>query len=98
MQHLQSVLELLHTQKYYANRKKCTFGDIAMDYLGYTISKQGVAMQHSKIQAVLSWPTPHNVKGVRGFLGLTGCYHKFIQGYVCIMKPLTTLTKKENFQ
>ena len=62
-----------------------------MDYLGHTISKQGVAMQHS-------WPTPHNVKGVRGFLGLTRYYRKFSQGYGCIAKPLTALTKKDNFQ
>ena len=98
MQHMQSVLELLHTQIFYANRNKCTFGDTTMDYLHHTISKQGVAMQYSKIQAILSWSTPHNVKGVRGFLGLTGYYPKFIQGYGCIAKPLTTLTKKDNFQ
>ena len=55
-------------------------------------------MQHSKIQVVLSWPTPHNVKGVRGFLGLTGYFCKFIQWYGCIAKPLTALTKKDNSQ
>ena len=55
-------------------------------------------MQSNKIKAVLSWPTPHNVKGVRGFLGLIGYYCKFIQGYDNIAKPLTELTKKCNFQ
>ena len=69
MQHMQSFLELLQTQIFYANRNKCTFGDTTMDYLHHTISKQGVAMQYSKIQAILSWSTPHNVKGVRGFVG-----------------------------
>ena len=97
-QHLQSVLETLQNQKFYANRKKCTFGQTSVNYLGHTIDKQGVAMQSSKIQSILSWPTPHIVKGVHSFLGLTGYYHKFIRDYGSIAKPLTTLTKKDNFK
>lgn len=38
-----------------------------------------------------------NVTEVRGFLGLTGYYHPFIEGFSCIVAPLTCLTKKGVF-
>ena len=69
-----------------------------MDYLGHTIFDQVVAMQASKIHAVTSWPTLQTVKGLRGFLGITGYYRKFIQDYGCIARSITTLTKKDNFK
>lgn len=68
-----------------------------MDYLGHVISGERVAVDPRKIQCILVWPTPYLVKGVRGFLGLTGYHWKFIKDDGKLAKPLTELTKKDNF-
>ncbi|PNY16937.1 retrotransposon-related protein [Trifolium pratense] len=96
--HLRLVMSVLLDNCFMANEAKCKFGSTQVDYLGHIISGAGVAVDPEKIKCVIDWPKPRNVKGVRGFLGLTGYYRKFIKNYGKIAKPLTELTKKDNFK
>ena len=97
LSHFRTVLELLLHHQLYTKRSKCVFGCTEVEYLGHIISSQGVSANTKKIAAMLAWPTPTSIKALKGFLGLTGYYRKFIQNYGHIAAPLTALLKKNAF-
>lgn len=77
--HLQQVLAILHTHQFHVKLSKCIFAKQLPEYLGHLITAAGVATEPSKIAAVSTWPPPTNLKQLRGFLGLTGYYTRFIR-------------------
>ncbi|XP_076660361.1 uncharacterized protein LOC143363699 [Halictus rubicundus] len=49
----------------------------------------------SKTLAVAKFPTPKTAKQIRSFLGLSGYFRKFIEGYSLIARPLTDLLRAD---
>jgi len=64
-------------------------------FLGVVIGPKGVEMQKEKVEGVLNWPVPRNVKEVQKFLGLTNYYRRFIKDFARIAAPLHMLVRKE---
>ncbi|KAL0554647.1 hypothetical protein IC582_008573 [Cucumis melo] len=95
--HLGKVLSSLREHSLHANKKKCSFAQLKVEYLGHIISGKGVEVDPKKIRSIADWPTPTNVRETRGFLGLIGYYRRFVKHYGSIPAPLTQLLKKGGF-
>ncbi|XP_027905592.1 uncharacterized protein LOC114165124 [Vigna unguiculata] len=95
--HLDIVFQCLISNQFFLKKSKCLFGQHSINYLGYIISRNGVGPNPEKIRAMQGWLTPSSLKQLRGFLGLTCFYRKFIRHYASITAPLTNLLKKDAF-
>ncbi|KAL0378423.1 UNVERIFIED_CONTAM: Transposon Ty3-G Gag-Pol polyprotein [Sesamum radiatum] len=65
--HLRQVLQVLSSHCLYAKLSKCLFGVPSVDYLGHTISAEGLSADSSKLAAIAKWPVPTSFTALRGF-------------------------------
>ena len=96
IEHVKKAFEILRHHKFFIKLGKCAFGQQEVEYLGHIVTPQGVKVDQGKIKAMLNWSRPNNVSDLQGFLGLIGCYRKFICNYGVIAQPLTNLLKRGN--
>ena len=78
----------------YAKFKKCEFWLDSVAFLGHVVSKDGIAINPKKVEAVVEWNRPNSVTEVRSFLGLASYYRRFVEGFSHLAMPLTRLTQK----
>jgi len=64
-------------------------------FLGVVIGPDGIEMEAEKVNRVLSWPEPKNVKDIRKFLGLANYYRRFIKDFAQVAQPMNMLTRKD---
>jgi len=92
---VKEVLKQLKENDLFVKPKKCQWKVKEVEFLGVVIGLKGVEIQKEKIEGVLNWPTPRNIKEVQKFLGLANYYRQFIKDFVKLAAPLYVLVRKE---
>ena len=92
---VEKVLKRLEENNLFVKPKKCKWKVREVEFLGVVISLRGVEMQKEKVERVLNWLVPQNIKKVQKFLDFANYYRRFIKDFTRIAAPLYVLIRKE---
>ncbi|XP_016195143.1 uncharacterized protein LOC107636125 [Arachis ipaensis] len=94
-EHLRIALQILKEMKLYAKLSTCNFWKEEVKFLGHVVSRNGIAVDLAKVEAVTEWGRPTSVIEVRSFLGLASHYRRFIKDFSQTALLITKLTHKD---
>jgi len=92
---VEEVLRRLEENNLYVKPEKCAWKVRKIGFLEVVIEPSGIEMEKEKVDKVLSWPEPRNVKDVGKFLGLANYYRRFIKNFTQVARPINVLTRKD---
>ena len=95
LQRLEQVFQILKQANLKLKPSKCKLLRRSVDFLGHTISAEGISPKKDKIQAVQQWPVPRTVAELQTFLGFASFYRRYIKDFASIAYPLHQLTRKK---
>jgi len=85
---VEEILRRLEENNLYIKPKKCVWKVRKIGFLGVVIGPNGIEMEKEKVDGMLSWLEPKNVKDVRKFLGLVNYYRRFIKDFAQVTRPM----------
>ncbi|MBW0572106.1 hypothetical protein O181_111821, partial [Austropuccinia psidii MF-1] len=96
VKHVASALQRLRDNNWFAKGSKCVFHASSVEYLGYVVSSDGLKIDSSKVQQILNWPQPKNIKPLQSFRGFANFCCCFIKNYSKKITSLTSLLTKDS--
>ncbi|KAK3754202.1 hypothetical protein RRG08_028167 [Elysia crispata] len=91
LQNLRRLLQRLEENGLRCRMEKCEFGKSFVEYLGHTLSREGIA-KGPKVDAITKMPAPTNIPELRAFLGQI----QFYGNLATVLEPLYNLTRKDS--
>ena len=91
LQNLSRLLEPLESAGVQLKQEKCSFMLPEVEYLGHSISAQGIRSLREKVRAIRDAPRPQDISQIRSFLGMLNYYGKFLPNLATLLRPLYDL-------
>jgi hypothetical protein len=77
----------------YCKLSKCTFSIYKIDFLGYIVNTDRVAIEKLQVVTIQDWPEPQSIHKIQVFLGFANFYHWFIHQYSKLAAGLNNMLK-----
>ena len=94
LEHLKYVLEKLEAGGLTVNWDKSKFLQTKINFLGFIITSEGISANPDKVESIMRFPEPRNIKQLQSFLGLCNFYRKFQRNYAHITAKLSAVLQK----
>jgi hypothetical protein len=78
------------------NPKKSLFAMKEGKLLGHIVSSEGVRIDTSRVESILTLSLPRSKKEVQSFLGKVNFLRRFLSNFVELLKCITTMLRKDN--
>jgi hypothetical protein len=75
------------------NPEKTRIGMNEIEYVGHTISGDGLSFTKEKLMRVLDFPKPTTLKSLQKFVGMVNYFSSHIRNYSNLMRPLNELKR-----
>ena len=91
---VKEILRRLEKNNLYIKPEKCIWKVWKIGFLEVIIGPNGIEMEKEKVDGVLSWLEPKNIKDIRKFLDLANYYRRFIKDFSQVARLMNVLTRK----
>ena len=85
---LEEVFKRFATKHLFLKASKCKLGLSEVEYVGKTISKEGITMSDKQIKGVMEFPKPLNNTQLRSFLGFVNYFRDHVPNHSNVVAPL----------
>ena len=94
LERLEIIFKRLETVNLKLKPSKCCLLKREVNFLGHTVSSEGIGADPEKSRSIEQWPEPRSIKDIRIFLGLCSYYRKLVKDFAQKAAPMYELLKK----